>query len=223
MKYVNEFRIMGESLPLIVEKYISKSNSTKRLMLSSIKSYLIFSNSELAKEITLPKKEIKVSDYITYDEYKELLERINDKTKMGFQKRVILRLLFETGVRSSELLWITRGSIHKNRIKIRGKGNKERYINISDWLHDELSRYLKTIQTERIFPFSYKNLYDKINRLDKNRNITPHMFRHGYARYCNEQGISIYEISISMGHSSIDTTALYINKKSEDVDVSSIF
>lgn len=223
MRYVKEFKDVNESLETMLNKYKNKSISTRRIMLSSVKSYLTFTNNKEAEIVCLPKKNISVSDFITFEDYKKIISEINFKTKMGFQKRIIIRLLFETGIRSSELLKIKKDSIYLNRIKIHGKGNKERYVNISDWLLDELNYYMKSINTERLFPFTYKNLYDKIKRLDNIRSITPHMFRRGYAKYCNHKNIPIYEISISMGHSSINTTASYINKKSEDVNVSSIF
>ena len=221
--YAFKLEVMGMNYKKMINTYSDKSNSTKRLVLSAIKSYLIFKNDARASEIQLPKKNIVVSDYVTFNQYKEYLKKINKKTKMGFQKYLIVRLLFETGIRSSELLWITKTNILNNRIKIKGKGNKERFVNVSQWLINDINEYIDSINTERLFPFGYKNLYSKIQRLDKKRNLTPHMFRHGFAKYCNSKNVSIYDISISMGHSSIDTTAKYINKKSEDITIHTIF
>ncbi|RTZ69148.1 MAG: hypothetical protein DSZ21_00360 [Tenericutes bacterium] len=49
------------------------------------------------------------------------------------------------------------------------------------------------------------------------------MFRRGYAKYCFDNGISIYDISLSMGHSNINTTVSYINKNSDDISIYKIF
>jgi integrase len=49
------------------------------------------------------------------------------------------------------------------------------------------------------------------------------MFRRGYAKYCFENKINIYDISLSMGHSSIETTIGYIKRNSEDVEIYKIF
>lgn len=208
---------------IMIQRYTNKSNATLRLILSAIKSYYIFKNDDRAAKIELPKKRVTVSDFVTFEEYKYYLSKMNKKTKTGLQKHLILRLLFETGIRASELLWITKTSIQGNKIKIRGKGDKERIVVVSNWLLSELNDYIATIDSERIFPFGYKNLYQRIQRIDSSRNLTPHMFRHGFAKYCNKQGISIYDISLSMGHSNIDTTAKYINKKSEDLEIHTIF
>ena len=222
-KVAFELESLGGDWEKLIERKEGKSSSTRRLVLSACKSYYTFTKDIRSMDIELPKKEIKVSDYVSFDDYKTYLESINIKTKMGYQKYIIIRLLFETGMRSNELLWITKTNIRGNRIKIKGKGSKERFIMISEWLRTDLERYIKTIKTERIFCFGYKNLYSKIKRLDNERVLTPHMFRHGYAKYCFEKGISIYDISISMGHSSVDTTAKYINKRSEDVAIYKIF
>lgn len=222
-KYAYELEMYSLDYIKMISKYERNTNSTKRLCLSAIKSYYVYLNDMRSKEIELPKKNIVVNDFVTYEQYKDYLISINKKTKTGFQKYLILRLLFETGIRSSELLWITKTNIQGNRIKIKGKGNKERYVFISKWLESELQEYLRSIKTEKIFNFGYKNLYAKIQRLDENRTLKPHMFRHGFAKYCFSKGISIYDISLSMGHSNIDTTSKYINKKSDDVTIYQIF
>jgi integrase/recombinase XerD len=90
-------------------------------------------------------------------------------------------------------------------------------------LLNDLNDYLQFQKGKKVFNFGYKNLYQKIGSLDKNKKITPHMLRRGFASYCNEKSIPLYDISISMGHSDINTTASYINKTSGDIDLSNIF
>lgn len=202
----------------------SYSSSTMRLIISSIISYYKFIGDDRYKELELPKKEIKVQNYITYEEYQKFLQGINNRTQKGMLRRLVVRLLFETGIRSSELLSIKKGDIQGNCIKIHGKGKKERIVKLSPWLLDELNQYIKSIKNkDTLFNFGYKNLYAKISFLDRSKKITPHMFRRGFAKYCHEKGISILDISLAMGHSSIETTASYIKKKSDDVHIYQIF
>lgn len=198
------------------------SQNTKRLIISSIICYYKFLNDDRWRELELPKREILVRDYVTYEEYRDILKKINVRTKLSIQKRLIVRLLFETGIRSSELLQIRVQDITSNEIKIFGKGRRQRIVKISEWLLDELNTYMAD-KTNEIFTFKYKNLYSKIRTINSKRKITPHMFRRGYAKYCFENGISIYDISLSMGHSSIETTSKYINRSSDDVEIYKIF
>ena len=202
---------------------VNVSINTRRLMISAIKSYYKFIGDNRYDELILPKKEIKFNDYVSYKEYRHYLEKINIKTKTGFQKWIIVRLLFETGLRANELLNIKNNDILDNRIKIYGKGRKERCVFMSEWLRTEVNRYIQTLNSNILFPFGYKNLYKKISILDKNKKLTLHMFRRGYAKYCYKKGVSIYDISLSMGHSSVETTSHYIKRKSEDVMIFQIF
>ncbi len=198
------------------------SINSRRLMISAIKSYYKFLKDDRYKELELPRKEIVVKDFVSFDEYKNYLLKINRKTKMGFQKRIIVRLLFETGIRSSELLNLKKKNIKGNELHIFGKGRRQRKVKISSWLREEIEEYTKNIDNI-LFNFGYKNLYNKIKILDKTRKLSPHMFRRGYAKYCYEKDINIYDISLSMGHSNIETTVGYIKRSSEDVEIYKIF
>ena len=222
-KYALELECYNWDYLKMIAKYEGRSNSSKRLILSAIKSYYIFKGDKRATEIELPKRELIVPNYVSFEQYQEYMLQINRRTKMGYQKYVMIRLMFETGIRASELLKIRRSDIEGNRIKIHGKGNKERYVMISNWLENDVKIYLRENCLERLFPFGYKNLYSRIRRIDKGRNLTPHMFRHGFAKHCYAKGIQLYDISLSMGHNSIETTTKYINKNSEDVKIYTIF
>lgn len=223
LRYAKELKKYNLDYRKLLLSKSNLSNSSIRIVSSAIICYYKYLNDKRYKEIRLPKKEKKVKDYISYDEYIEILKNINRGTIKGRMKRLIVRLLFETGIRSNELLWIKKKDIYKNRILIHGKGEKERFVYITPWLRDELEEYISTSKNERIFNFGYKNLYTKISTLKLSKKITPHMFRRGYAKYCFDNGISIYDISLSMGHSNINTTVGYINKNSDDISIYKIF
>ncbi len=223
LRYAKELKKYNLDYRKLLLSKSNLSNSSIRIVSSAIICYYKYLNDRRYKEIILPKKEKKVKDYISYDEYIEILKNINRKTTKGRMKRLIVRLLFETGIRSNELLWIKKKDIYKNRILIHGKGDKDRFVYITPWLRDELEEYISTSKNERIFNFGYKNLYTKISTLKLSKKITPHMFRRGYAKYCFDNGINIYDISLSMGHSNINTTVGYINKNSDDISIYKIF
>ena len=73
--------------------------------------------------------------------------------------------------------------------------------------------------------YLHSNIRIYINKIRNlsSKNYTPHMFRRGYAKHCFNKGISIYDISLSMGHSSIETTSNYIKRNSSDVNIFEIF
>lgn len=223
MKYYHDLKRFDYDYLELFKAYSHLSQNSIRIIVSAVICYYKFADDKRYKELQLPKKTHVVKDSVSFEEYKNILSMINHRTKTGFQKRLIIRLLFETGIRSQELLDMRKKDIFENRIKIFGKGRRERYVYISAWLQNELEEYCNKITSSKLFDFTYKNLYIKIRSLSKNKKVTPHMFRRGYARYLNIKGISIYDISLSMGHSNIETTISYINKDSSDVKIYEAF
>lgn len=147
----------------------------------------------------------------------------------------IMEILFSTGIRVSELCNIKKHNLNLQTgvIKIKGKGDKERIIQICD---NEVKKLLK----------EYQNLFSKqiekteyflVNRLGNqiseqsvrlmikkhqkqsgiDKHITPHMFRHSFATLLLEQNVDIRYIQHMLGHSSISTTQIYtqVNMKQQ--------
>lgn len=147
----------------------------------------------------------------------------------------IIEILFTTGIRVSELCNIKQKNINLQMgiIKIKGKGDKERIIQICD---SEVKKILKEyinlfhIQMGKTEYFLVNRLaqktseqsvrlmikkYQQQSGLDKH--ITPHMFRHSFATLLLEEGVDIRYIQHMLGHSSISTTQIYtqVNMKQQ--------
>lgn len=180
---------------------------------------------------TLPKTmELKEIIKILKFLYK-IKESFNDKNIYSYKAIVrdivIIEILFSTGIRVSELCNIKLNNINLQAgiIKIKGKGDKERIIQICD---NEAKKILKEyfeLFSEQI----RKTNYFLINRLNKQiseqsvrlmikkyqkisgieKHITPHMFRHSFATLLLEEGVDVRYIQHMLGHSSISTTQIY--------------
>ncbi|NOR44526.1 MAG: tyrosine-type recombinase/integrase [Candidatus Delongbacteria bacterium] len=140
----------------------------------------------------------------------------------------VLEILFGTGLRVSEVSNIKSKNIDLTQgwIKITGKGNKERTIPICDKeMKQSLKDYHlalreKNINTDFFFVnrlgtrFSEQSIRFMIRKFSLNANlgehITPHMFRHTIATLLLERGVNIMYIQSLLGHSSINTTQIYI-------------
>lgn len=157
----------------------------------------------------------------------------NDKDLTPWQRKnverdlAVVELLFATGLRISELCHLRpdRVDLEQGILCIRGKGSKERYIQIGNTavLH-QMKKYRthwrKEIQAEQFF---YLNRYGKRYSEQSARkmikkyvrqagiclNITPHMFRHTFATLLLEEDVDIRYIQKMLGHSSILTTQIY--------------
>lgn len=157
----------------------------------------------------------------------------NDKDLAPWQRKnverdlAVVELLFATGLRISELCHLRpdRVDLEQGILCIRGKGSKERYIQIANTavLH-QMKKYRthwrKEIQTEQFFflnrygkRYSEQSARKMIKKYARQAgiclNITPHMFRHTFATLLLEEDVDIRYIQKMLGHSSILTTQIY--------------
>lgn len=212
--YINKLNNLNNDYIALMNNYNGLKNNTKRVILSAIKNYYKYINDINMNEIILPKKDIVIKDYITFDEYKKLLDIYQNK----FSKILIIKLLFETGIRSSELIAIKVKDINNQKVVINGKGNKQRIIWISTKLAYFIEQYIeekKLDENVSLFNFEYRNLYKHVKKFGNkiNKDLTPHMFRRGFATYCIDANVGIYEISLMMGHEDINTTKTYLRNE----------
>lgn len=153
----------------------------------------------------------------------------------------IIEILFSTGMRVSELCSIKQSNINiqVGIIKIKGKGDKERIIQICD---SEVKKTLK--EYSELFEEQIKTTkYFLVNRfhsqiseqsvrlmikkyqqmLGIEKKITPHMFRHSFATLLLEEGVDVRYIQHMLGHASIATTQIYtkVNMKHQKKILSS--
>ncbi|MDE6562864.1 MAG: site-specific integrase, partial [Malacoplasma sp.] len=165
--------------------------------------------------------------YVSFEEYKQLINFVKNHKTTNISL-IIIRLLFETGIRSSELLNIKTSDVFNNRIRIYGKNRLERFVFVCDSLAKIINDLkIKKIKNNnhKLFSIGYKALYKRINNLSKriNKKLSPHMFRRGFATHCTLQNIGIYQISQMMGHENINTTKNYIKCNLNEEIMATIF
>ena len=145
---------------------------------------------------------------------------------IGQRNRLMLRLLYETGIRRAELV-----GLHENQvsldgltIKVLGKRNKERIIPIQNELAHNISQYLTLKhQTwkdrEWLFlgrkgqQITANDVYNTVHRymstLSSAERRSPHVFRHSFATHLLEGGADLRSIQELLGHESLQTTEIY--------------
>lgn len=182
------------------------------------------------EEITLPKiipKNI-IEQMLNHLYRKRASEKYSEwERELILRDIAVIETLFSTGLRISELCHLQSKYFDlKNGILcIRGKGGKERYLQIgSDDVLSMLNVYKKCFD-EKIKEHGYFfiNRYGKplseqsarrmihkyANEIQADINITPHMFRHSFATYLMEEDVNIRYIQKMLGHASITTTQIY--------------
>ncbi len=153
--------------------------------------------------------------------------------KSPWQRKLILRdiavveMLFATGLRISELCHLQNNLFDTQNgvLCIRGKGGKERYLQIGNnevlnLLNTYKTCYISDIKKHGSFfvnrygkPLSEQSARRMIHRhacaIQADINITPHMFRHSFATFLMEEDVNIRYIQKMLGHASITTTQIY--------------
>lgn len=172
--------------------------------------------------------------YVKETEAEQMLEELQfDEGFKGFTDRMICELLYQTGMRRSEIINLKEKDIEWSlkQIRILGKGNKERLVPVSPFLLESIKEYiaekrkleqydenhlivLESGQTlypnyvYRIVNFYMKggNTNHAITTLSKK---SPHVLRHSFATHLLNNGANIQAIKDLLGHSSLAATQVY--------------
>ena len=219
----------------------SKTINNRLAALHSFAKYLIFELPEysglLNRSLMVPfrKAEKRQMDFLTEAEFTALKSACKTDTALGRRDLLMLLLLYNTGIRVSELVGLKLSDIHIDSqstaayIRIHGKGRKERYVPLwksttkylVDYMHD-----LARNETGSLFAncmdgnLTRSGVRYRLNCLKQKaseaipslakKNITPHTFRHTTALRMLQSGVDISTIAIWLGHESIITTHKYM-------------
>ena len=203
--------------------------------LKSFFSYLIFedyrSNSPM-ELIEAPRLGRKLPDTLSVADIDNLIAAIDLSKPEGERNRAMLETLYGCGLRVSELVTLKISDLFFDEgfIKITGKGNKQRFVPVSDYTQKYILLYRNLIrshieiqkghedtlflnrrgkQLTRAMIFTIiKDLAVKINL---NKAISPHTFRHSFATHLLENGADLRAIQLMLGHESITTTEIYVH------------
>ncbi len=220
--------------------YTATSINRKLSSLKTFYKYLLKIESVVQSPLNLidpVKKTKKIQIPISESEMKDLLnsEGIFKDDFEGVRDRLILELLYQTGIRRAELINLKWSNIDitAKTIKVLGKRNKERIIPLTKALMNYLKHYLEyreqieakkeeelilTKKGKRIYPslvYQIVNYYlSLVTTKDKK---SPHMLRHSFATHLLDSGADLNAIKELMGHSSLASTQVYTNSSLKEL------
>ena len=226
---------------LFLAKQNYKSTTINRID-SSIRSFYNYLELEekingnpfkAASNLKVPKR---LPNYFKYDEYLTMISVI-DKDDYEYRNRLILEMLFATGLRVSELSNIKIKDIDfsEREIKIIGKGSKERFVFYNKECAIVLDSYLKECRSKLLNGKDSEYLFinhlgDKLTDrgirliIDKivkksciKSKVSPHTFRHTFATMLLNEGCNIKSVQELLGHSSLGTTGIYTHLTNDEV------
>ena len=223
--------------------YKATSVSRKLSSLRGLYRFMIlegYTESNVFNEVTAPKKEKLLPKQLYVDEIEAMFDSIDQKTAIGKRNYAILEMMYDTGVRVSELcnLKITDIDYHSDFITIFGKGKKERSIPLLKPLKSALMDYMnfsrselllknKDVPTDVLFlnhrggPLTTRGvrviLDDITEDTSKNIKVHPHMIRHSFATHLLNGGADLRSVQKLLGHVNLATTQIYTHVSREQL------
>ena len=224
-------------LYLFDKKYKKKTIARKISSLRSFFKYLYSENIIKNNPMTLisnPKLDKKLPKFLNFEEIEKILTIPDIKTPIGIRDSLILEMLYSTGIRVSELVNIKLNDInfYDRKIKILGKGNKERYVFFGQICFEKLNNYLQNSrpllikkETEYLFlnkrsdqlsDRSVRKIVDDIaKKAELKMNISPHVLRHTFATHMLNEGADLKSVQELLGHENLSTTSIYTHVSNE--------
>jgi integrase/recombinase XerD len=236
---ISPIKISEETIQQFIHQVAKEVNarSQARIIsgLKSFFSYLVFEDYRQDSPMELietPKTGRKLPDTLSIKDIDALIAAIDLSTNEGERNRAMLETLYGCGLRVSELVSLKISDLFFDEgfVKITGKGNKQRFVPVGDFTQKYIQIYKSTVrillniqkghedtlflnrrgkQLTRAMIFTIiKDLAIKINL---NKTISPHTFRHSFATHLLENGADLRSIQLMLGHESITTTEIYVH------------
>jgi integrase/recombinase XerD len=236
---VTPIKISEEALQQFIYHIAKEVNprSQSRIIsgLKSFFSYLIFEDYRQDNPLELieaPRIGRKLPDTLSLIEIDALIEAIDLSSDLGERNRTILETLYSCGLRVSELISLKISDLFFDEgfIKITGKGNKQRFVPISPLTQKYIESYRNTVRNQMLIQKGFEDtlflnrrgkqltramiftiIKDLAVKINLNKNISPHTFRHSFASHLLENGADLRSIQLMLGHESITTTEIYVH------------
>jgi tyrosine recombinase xerC len=233
-----EKKMVRNFIVFLSEKGLTKRSINRKI--STLKSFYAFlqrisliSVSPVEGLSTLkfyPEKQIPFSK----QEMQEL-SVILDNGEVELLDRLIIEVLYQTGMRRAELCNLLLENVHfyRNEIIVIGKGNKQRIVPISPVLMQELKVYndehrrpnpdinLYFFVTPKGKKITEKFVYLLVTRylsaVSSKKKRSPHILRHSFATHILNNGAEISKVKKMMGHASLSSTQVYTNADIEQL------
>ena len=186
-----------------------------------------------SQKVDSPKYGKSVPQVISLDEVERLIETPDVTTPEGHRDRVMLELLYDTGLRVSELVTLNLRELDlaQSALRITGKGQRQRIVPFGEYAQETLEKYINQTRgqllarhggpssttyvfvTRRGTKMTRQTFWKHIKRYallaDIQKPISPHKLRHSFATHILERGMDLRIVQTLLGHADISTTQIY--------------
>ena len=219
--YIGYAREMGKKTRSIV-----RSISALRGLFNFLLADGVITHNPL-EEIEIPKYSPPIPEVLSEQEVLELL-KLPVGSKTSLRDRMILELLYATGLRVSELIKLKRSDINLDGgfVIASGKRSKERVVPLNTFSKDTIKSYLQKENPHGVYLLSNKKggmltrqaiwkIIRKYATKMSKEHVSPHTMRHTFATHLLEGGADLRSVQILLGHEDISTTQIYTHVDSK--------
>jgi len=220
--------VRGWMVELLEGEYTSTSVNRK---LSSLRTYFkwLFKEGQVSvNPLQLVNGPRNVKRLPSFAQKKELdaehIELLFEEDFDGQRDRLMFEVLYQTGVRSSELVNLKDVDVQQDRIKVLGKRSKERFIPISKELYSIVENY-RVLRNEiasecenffllrsgkKLYPkFVYRKINSYLGKATELEKKSPHILRHTFATHMLNNGAGLEVLKELLGHANLSATQIY--------------
>ncbi|WP_026915044.1 site-specific tyrosine recombinase XerD [Christiangramia portivictoriae] len=241
---VNEINIGPDHISEeIIQKFIYDASArlnarSRSRLISGLRSffdYLVFEDYRAQNPMELiesPKTGRKLPDIISTEEIDRIIRAIDLGKAEGERNRAMIETLYGCGLRVSELTELRLSDLFFDEgfIKITGKGNKQRFVPISDYTIKYINIYKDEVRPHQPIKDEFSDtlflnrrgrqltramIFTIVRKLTAEagiqKKVSPHTFRHSFATHLLENGADLRAIQQMLGHESITTTEVYVH------------
>ncbi|MDR0937269.1 MAG: tyrosine-type recombinase/integrase [Oscillospiraceae bacterium] len=233
LSYLRRDKVHNDSAKTIKKGLNERSRSRKLATLMSFFKYLTVKTEQLDKNpllgIETPRHKEQVPKYLTLKQSVDLLHNVEGRHKI--RDYAILTIFLNCGLRISELCGLNLTDIEADRLRIRGKGNKERIVPINDAVAEAINRYIPEranygAEQSALFVSQKRSRISKeaVHLLVKKHlgdatlhGYSAHKLRHTCATLMVGNGVDIKAIQQLLGHEHLGTTEVYLHISGPDM------
>ena len=184
-------------------------------------------DTNVVARLRAPQSIKRVIPAFTVEHVEKMLSTCDISTDIGYRNYVIILLFLDTGMRLSELSRLNVDSIHERFVKVFGKGRKEREIGIRPeiskllWKYVQKYRHASNVDEKALFIAQHgrrigvegiKAIIRVVKRESgiEDVRVSPHTFRHTFAKWYLKNGGELFKLSRELGHSGVKITETYL-------------
>jgi integrase/recombinase XerC len=231
--------IVRSWLASLKEGGLTSRSITRKI--STLKSFFKYNirTEQLAKSpmtnIISPKISKRLPTYVEEKDMETLFQHVEfDADWNGFTGRLAMQMLYQLGLRLSELVNCKESQVDfaNHHIKVLGKGNKERIIPVNDQLLAEIREYMRQKPVQLATPdttallvnqkgnklhpkYVYKLTRKYLQLVTTVQKKSPHVLRHSFATHLSNNGAELNAVKELLGHASLAATQVYTHNTIE--------